>query len=403
MRQQTSCAYTISTNTHVSKLHVSARDQTISTMLYQTKEPESKDSSDNQRQFSSLPRIYTGPSVHGIRILRSTETKTSIPTLGEGVKVQLSPDQSHYLSNVMRIFKKGKKKAEKRVIADGDTCTNSFLVDVSQCVRIFDGKNGEWLARVSAVQDDVEEGENQQPQQRRKRKRDPTPSLYAECLNQIRPQETRQSPWVFFAPIKKHRAKLMIEKCTELGAGMFVPIITERTDSSAAIACIGSSGSNRGKRDGMQSFEGLEKLAIQALEASEQCERLSVPSVLPSAIPAGNKNNLWDTEELLKKWCDNDASVAQRRILLICRERRSDNTIVSARLREASNADGVAFLIGPEGGWSPEEEALFDQYQKEAPFLVQGASLGSFVLRAETAAITCVAACNLHHAESNAN
>ena len=401
MRQQTSCSST--TSPHASKLHV--RDQTISTVLYQTKEPENKDSSDNQRQFSSLPRLYTGPSVHGI--FRSTETKTSVPTLGEGVKVQLTPDQSHYVSNVMRLFKKGKKKAEKRVIADGDTCT----VDVSQCVRIFDGKNGEWLARVSAIQHDVQEDENQQQQQqqqqqhRRKRKRDTTPSLYAECLHQLRTQETRQSPWVFFAPIKKHRAKLMIEKCTELGAGKFVPIITERTDSSAVSACIGSSGSSRGKDGGMQSFEGLEKLVIQALEASEQCERLSVPCVLPSAVPTGNKDNLWDTEALLKNWCNNDASVAQNRILLICRERRSEDTctILSTRLRDGGYADGVAFLIGPEGGWSPEEEALFDQYQEDAPLLVQGVSLGSYVLRAETAAITCVAACNLHHAESNAS
>ena len=192
----------------------------------------------------------------------------------------------------------------------------------------------------------------------------------------------------------------MIEKCTELGAGMFVPIISERSDSSAAAACIGSSSSSREYEDGMQSFEGLEKLAIQALEASEQCERLNVPSVLPSAVSTGdNSNPWWDAKMLLKKWCDKNDSVAQNRVLMICRERTSGNTILS-RLRDCNDADGVAFLIGPEGGWSPKEEALFDQYQEHAPLLVQGVSLGSFVLRAETAAITCVAACNLLHAES---
>ena len=56
---------------------------------------------------------------------------------------------------------------------------------------------------------------------------------------------------------------------------------------------------------------------------------------------------------------------------------------------------GVAFLVGPEGGWSEEEENLFEQYAAQHHEIIQSVSLGDFVLRAETAAMTCIAAWNL--------
>jgi 16S rRNA (uracil1498-N3)-methyltransferase len=45
----------------------------------------------------------------------------------------------------------------------------------------------------------------------------------------------------------------------------------------------------------------------------------------------------------------------------------------------------IEIAIGPEGGWAPDEEALFDASGWKA------VSLGPRILRAETAAITALA------------
>ena len=45
----------------------------------------------------------------------------------------------------------------------------------------------------------------------------------------------------------------------------------------------------------------------------------------------------------------------------------------------------MAFCIGPEGGWTPDEEALFIRH------LFLSATLGTNILRTETAAIAALA------------
>lgn len=341
----------------------------------------------NKRIYSKLPRLYVGINNDPGRAI-----------LCEGARIQLSADQSHYLSTVMRIFGKGKKNKTRG--GDGDE-------NLSQCVRLFDGVNGEWLARVSFVENDSV-GPDDGRRKNRRQKRGAPSNLSAECLLQLRQQQQQRHgneealPWVLFAPIKKHRAKFLIEKCTELGAGKFVPIITDRTDPGAVSGCIGVH----------QSTDALEKLAVQALEASEQCERLSVPVVSANfassfiwtdGIREEKTATLYDISTLLEKWfeCHNDdEAISTKRRLLICRERMPGNGMLS-RLGQNDGDSGtykknsVAFLVGPEGGWSEAEEQLFEQYEARCPVMIQSVSLGDFVLRAETAAMTCIAAWNL--------
>lgn len=50
-----------------------------------------------------------------------------------------------------------------------------------------------------------------------------------------------------------------------------------------------------------------------------------------------------------------------------------------------ANMPAFEIAIGPEGGWAPDEEALFDANGWQA------VSLGPRILRAETAAITALA------------
>ena len=340
---------------------------------------EDKSDPELGRAYSRLSRLYVG---------------NGPGTLSEGANIQLSPDQSHYLTKVMRIF--GKSKNNRRHNDDES---------LTQCVRLFDGINGEWLAKVSMIDDDEDVGAGGGHRKNRRRQRGVPSNLSAECLLQLRQQHQQHHsseqdlPWLLFAPIKKHRAKILMEKCTELGAGRFVPILTERTDPAAVTGCIGAH----------QSTDALEKLAVQALEASEQCERLSVPIVTANVATGSvqvkdeeGASNLWDVATLLENWCgcENKQVKWENRRLLVCRERMPGNGILSQlrgddTLECVSRSEHVAFMVGPEGGWSAEEEQLFEQYEAQHPDKIQSISLGDFVLRAETAAMTCIAGWNL--------
>lgn len=87
--------------------------------------------------------------------------------------------------------------------------------------------------------------------------------------------------------------------------------------------------------------------------------------------------------------------------LLICRERERGSPILhilSNQLFKPSTR--TAFLIGPEGGWSPKEEALFDE-RSDISDNIQSVSLGDLVLRAETCAIAAATAWKLLHDQAD--
>jgi 16S rRNA (uracil1498-N3)-methyltransferase len=364
--------------------------------------------------YTKLPRLYVGefPPVDCARASLLTQNR----------RVSLTPDQSHYLLNVMRIF--GKSGGRKKISATRLRSDDGVEYDPRRCVRIFDGKNGEWLAQILELHDDETDASNEgTPKKRARRKQSSRQvTLYAQCLFQLRKQDQNEltpsenttnetlnrsplkrsiQPYLFFAPIKKARTKLMIEKATELGAGKFIPILTDRCDTGAL---------------GIE----FDKLALQALEAAEQSEKLVVPSVLPNLNCAAYNHDsehgddvIWNAESLLKFWSRKSDkgglsdSIPEGSILMICRERSKENSAknILQALQMYSQEDEldtphVSFLIGPEGGWSPEEESLFDMYCGEAPGSnICSISLGPSVLRAETAAMMAVGAWSLYTLE----
>ncbi len=146
-----------------------------------------------------------------------------------------------------------------------------------------------------------------------------------------------------------------IEKATELGVAAIAPVIARRTEKHLA--------------------QGAEKRAERwrriAHEAAKQSRRSDVPLIHD---PAPLAQRIRATS---------DAT----RIVLAEQER---STTLRALVEEAVNAaeDAVPALelaFGPEGGWAPDEEALFDANGWRA------ASLGPRILRAETAAIAALA------------
>jgi 16S rRNA (uracil1498-N3)-methyltransferase len=299
----------------------------------------------------------------------------------------------------MRLFKK-KKHTDVR---------NKDPALEKACVRIFNGQDGEWLAKVRTPLIKEEDWKNR----KRRSRRTNEVLLQAECILELRKQNENDldRPWVIFAPLKNQsRMKLMIEKCTELGVGAIILAKSDRMDGSVMLSTHGQNNDSGNldavyegqtiSSDDDYSGSGLDKLILQAIEASEQCERLSIPRItnyVSSIVDFGNDSSPISTtmKDIVEEWC----RCSDERKLLICRERGDANSNVLPVLDALHDNKKVAFVIGPEGGWSQEEEALFDHYsqsdKKESP--VQCVSLGSSVLRAETACMMAVGAWALVH------
>ncbi len=150
------------------------------------------------------------------------------------------------------------------------------------------------------------------------------------------------------AIFKFDRMEWAIEKCTELGATRFVPVIARRTEAHLAKAA-------------EKRTERWRKIAHQA---AQQSRRAAIPEV--------------ETPVKLKDVVQREAA---RRILLSENEK---NTLLRDAL-QPSIAGEILIAAGPEGGWTDDELALFGQSGWAS------ASLGPTILRAETAAIAATA------------
>jgi 16S rRNA (uracil1498-N3)-methyltransferase len=218
--------------------------------------------------------------------------------LAGGTALEPSPGQSHYLLTVMRL-------------AEGDR------------VALFNGQDGEWLGVIESVQ--------------RRRCR-------VAVSERLRPQQPEPGPTLLFAPLKRSRLELLVEKATELGVGNLQPVICRRSVVDRV---------NR------------TRLLSVAIEAAEQCGRLTLPEL---GWPL-------DLGECLA------SRPAGERLYF------GDETGGGLPILDALGRFGPGdLLIGPEGGFAPEE--LADLHgQPDAVAL----SLGTRVLRAETAAIAGLA------------
>jgi 16S rRNA (uracil1498-N3)-methyltransferase len=147
--------------------------------------------------------------------------------------------------------------------------------------------------------------------------------------------------WLCQALIKKDRLDWIAEKSCELGVGRFVPVLTRR--------CV----VDKVKED---------RLRSQMIEAAEQCERTALPEIAP----------LTRLEAMLKDW-------PQDRILYFCDERGGEP------FGDAIMPGPAAILIGPEGGFTDEENAAIRTHP-----LAKAVSLGPCILRADTAAVAAI-------------
>ena len=142
-----------------------------------------------------------------------------------------------------------------------------------------------------------------------------------------------------FAPLKHARLDYLVQKATELGARRLRPVMTGRTIVDRV---------------------NVERMRANAIKAAEQCNLVFVPEVLEpeklDRVLAG-----WDPARALI-YCDEAAE-------------GSDTLATLAALKLPA-----ALLVGPEGGFTPEERAGL----KRLPF-VTAISLGPRIMRADTA------------------
>jgi 16S rRNA (uracil1498-N3)-methyltransferase len=152
------------------------------------------------------------------------------------------------------------------------------------------------------------------------------------------------------------RMDWLIEKATELGATSITPLLAERS----VLKLKGERGDK--KRAHWQAI---------AVAASEQCGRNRVPVIHPACDLAG--------------WLSSAPAVDQQaRLLLSLGEGTRP-----LRIAAGQSTQPVLFLSGPEGGLSPQEEALA-RANGFAPV-----TLGARVLRAETAPLAALATLSL--------
>ena len=191
-------------------------------------------------------------------------------------------------------------------------------------IALFNGRDGEWRAEISGLS-----------------KREATVEPAERLRDQIAPPDLL----LLFAPIKKARTDFIAEKAAEMGARAIRPVFTRFTNSERV---------------------NEDRLRAHAVEAAEQCGLLTVPEVLPAMR----------LDRLLAEW-----DPARR--IMFC-----DETADHGAARDALKAAGAgswAILIGPEGGFAPDEVDKL----RAAPFATP-VSLGPRILRADTAAVAAM-------------
>ncbi|HWZ52662.1 MAG TPA: RsmE family RNA methyltransferase [Granulicella sp.] len=182
---------------------------------------------------------------------------------------------------------------------------------------------------------------------------------------------------LLLAVFKFDHLEWAIEKATELGVARITPILARRTEKHLA-----QTASKR-----------VERWRRIALEASKQSRRTDIPEIAdPAPLKAALERETAATRILLSE-------TEQQITLTAALTSASQDARVphpSQSHREGWDEDSQpasithALAIGPEGGWTPEEMALFTTHHW------QHVTLGSRILRAETAAIAAIAIASTH-------
>ena len=295
------------------------------------------------------------PQKHGINNSQAPTGRSSLLNFKNGLlhdgqleSTQLDLFASSSCSEIRKFFsvlfmfrepKMKKKLIKVRLYVDIDLSTHSIIelsskqvkylfdvmrLDLGDQIFLIDGKTGEYVGEIS-----------------KRNKNNATLVTVRKIRDMIFPPDL----WLFFSPLKKTRTDLIVEKATELGVRRICPIITRRTNS-------------RNFR-----IDRMRSIMIQALE---QCGGTFLPTIEEPIM----------FEKLILGW-------SADRHLIFCDETKRNKSIYEV-LCERGN-ESSAILVGPEGGFSPDEAKVLTELQNSS-----NVSLGPRILRAETAVISAI-------------
>lgn len=229
---------------------------------------------------------------------------------------------------MQRLYVEYDLATDQPVPADSDQfnyLANVLRMEQGAEILAFNGRDGEWLARVDF----------------------PTKKKIALIpVEMTRPQPAPSDLHYLFAPLKVGRLDYLIQKAVEMGTGVIQPIMTQHVQGKVT---------------------SLDRMRANAIEAAEQCGILAIPDMREPVRLAS----------LLETW-------PRERRIIYCDEGADTNNPMAAlqAIRETKHA----LLIGPEGGFSAEEQALLRSLD-----FVTAIPLGPRILRADTAAVAAFA------------
>jgi 16S rRNA (uracil1498-N3)-methyltransferase len=211
----------------------------------------------------------------------------------------------------------------------------NYLVNVLRMregrgLLVFNGRDGEWRAEIATVS---------------------KKAAILKVTEKLREQPQATDIWLCFAPVKSARLDYMVQKAVEMGASRLIPVATNRTQIEV---------------------KNPDRLRANIIEAAEQCGVLAVP-------------DLADTTRLFKL----PTLVEQGRAVIFCDELAEVANPAEA-LKGLRKGAPVAVLIGPEGGFDPDERRMILEWPGSIAI-----ALGPRILRADTAAVAALAAVQL--------
>lgn len=173
-------------------------------------------------------------------------------------------------------------------------------------------------------------------------------------LERLPPEEPLVRITLYASLIRFERLELLLEKATELGITRFVPVVADRSE------------------------RGLDRAAIKRLsrwnriarEASEQSRRTTLPVLEP---PCSFRQAV---------------SGATGPLLLMLDEDPAAKPILAELPLPRTRGEELSIIAGPEGGWTDRERAALPGNGWRP------VSLGSTVLKTETAVIAAIAVIN---------
>ena len=225
------------------------------------------------------------------------------------------------------------KQGENLTLDAGQTnhVANVLRLKAGDGVLVFNGRDGEWRASLA---------------QAGKR------AFALSIQSRSREQSAAFDLHYLFAPLKHSRLDYMAQKAVEMGASRLQPVITQYTQASRV---------------------NLARVRANAIEAAQQCGILALPEI---ASPLSLERMVSERNaDRLLIFCDEEADVA-------------DPVAALSAMRPGSRDGSIplAVLIGPEGGFAPEERRMLSALPNTVRI-----SLGPRILRADTAAVAALA------------